>query len=97
MASELEASSRLGEVTGVVREGSAETLTRTRFPRKRWCRMRADNAIERPNRGIRRRTRAAGAFPDGRSAPMPAAARLKHVAESGWGSRRYLGVTLLDE
>jgi hypothetical protein len=38
-----------------------------------------------------------GTFPDGRSALMPVTARLKYVAESEWGSRRYLDVSLLDE
>ena len=35
-------------------------------------------------------------FPDGKSALMLVSARLKHVAESEWGSRRYLDVTLLE-
>lgn len=35
--------------------------------------------------------------PDGKSAPMLVTARLKYVAESEWGARRYLHVTLLDE
>ena len=38
-----------------------------------------------------------GTFPDGNPALVPVAARLKHVAESEWGSRRYLDVTLLEE
>jgi putative transposase len=41
-------------------------------------------------REVRRRTRAVGAFPDGKSALMPAAARLRHVAGMKWGTRRYL-------
>ncbi|MCF2620675.1 IS256 family transposase [Collinsella tanakaei] len=88
---------RLGEAARVVREGFTETLTYTRFPREHWRRIRSNNAIERLNREIRRRTRVVGAFPDGRSALMLATARLKYVAESEWGSRRYLDVTLLDE
>lgn len=35
--------------------------------------------------------------PDGKSAPMLVTTRLKYVAESKWGARRYLDVTLLDE
>ena len=81
----------------MVREGFAETLTHTRFPREHRRRVRADNAIERPNREIRRRTRVVGTFPDGNSALVPVAARLGYVAESEWGSRRYLDVTLLEE
>ena len=96
VASELEAS-KLGEAAKVVREGYAETLTYTRFPREHWRRIRTNNAIERLNREIRRRTRVVGTFPDGRSALMLVTARLKYVAESEWGSRRYLDVTLLDE
>ena len=96
VASELEAS-KLGEAAKVVREGYAETLTCTRFPREHWRRIRTNNAIERLNREIRRRTRVVGTFPDGRSALMLVTARLKYVAESEWGSRRYLDVTLLDE
>ena len=96
VASELE-KSKLREAAMVVRDGHAETLTYTRFPREYWRRIRTNNAIERLNREIRRRTRVVGAFPDGRSALMLVTARLKYVAESSWGSRRYLDVTLLDE
>ena len=88
---------KLEEAAKTVREGYAETLAYTRFPRKRWRRIRTNNAIERLNREIRRRTRVVGTFPDGRSALMLATARLKYVAESEWGSRRYLDVTLLEE
>ena len=88
---------KLEEAAKTVREGYAETLAYTRFPRKRWRRIRTNNAIERLNREICRRTRVVGTFPDGKSALMLVAARLKYVAESEWGSRRYLDVTLLNE
>ncbi|OUO18989.1 IS256 family transposase [Collinsella sp. An307] len=87
---------KLGEAAKAVRDGYAETLAYTRFPREHWRRVRTDNAIERLNREIRRRTRVVGTFPDGNSALMPVTARLKYVAESEWGSRRYLDVTLLE-
>ena len=87
---------KLKEAARVVRDGCAETLTHTRFPREHWRRIRTNNAIERLNREIRRRTRVVGTFPDGRSALMLVTARLKYVAESEWGSRRYLDVTLLE-
>ena len=95
VADDLE-SMRLKEAAKVVRYGYAETLTRTRFPMERWRRIRTNNAIERLNREIGRRTRVIGTFPDGRSALMLVAARLKYVADSEWGSRRYLDVTLLE-
>lgn len=38
-----------------------------------------------------------GAFPDGQSALMLVAARLRHVAGTRWGSRRYLDMSRLRE
>ncbi|MEC4273910.1 IS256 family transposase, partial [Adlercreutzia sp. R25] len=88
---------RLAAAAKCVREGAAETLTYTRFPMRHWRRIRTNNAIERLNREIRRRTRVVGTFPDGKSALGLVTARLKYVADSEWGSRRYLDVSLLDE
>ena len=81
VAGELE-SMRLGEAARVVRDGCAETLAYTRFPREYWKRIRTNNAIERLRRKIRRRTRVVGTFPDGKSALMLVTARLRYVAES---------------
>ena len=77
--------------------GFAETLAYTGFPPQHWRRIRTNNAVERPDWEIRRRTRVVGTFPDGESALMLVTARLRYVADSEWGSRRYLDVTLLDE
>jgi len=44
---------------------------------------------------IRRRTWVVGAFPDGQSALMLVAARLRHVASRKWGKRRYLAMETL--
>ena len=96
MASDLE-EMKLKEAAKVVRESYVETLTYTRFPMEHWRRIRTNNSIERLNREIRRRTRVVGTFPDGKSALMLVTARLKYVADSEWGSRRYLDVSLLDE
>ena len=46
-------------------------------------------------REIRRRTRVVGAFPDGHSALMLVAARLRHIASTKWGKRRYLAMETL--
>ena len=96
VAADLE-SMKLKEAAKVVRDGYAETLTYCDMPREHWRRIRTNNAIERLNREIRRRTRVVGTFPDGKSALMLVTARLKYVAESEWGSRRYLDVSLLKE
>lgn len=96
VASKLE-EMRLREAAKVVREGFLETLTYTHFPLQHWTRIRTNNAIERLNREIRRRTRVVGTFPDGQSALMLVTARLKYIAECEWGKRRYLDVSLLEE
>ena len=46
---------------------------------------------------IRRRTRVVGAFPDGNSALMLAAARLRHIAGTQWGLKRYMNMERLTE
>lgn len=43
---------------------------------------RTDNAIDRLNREIRRRTRAVDTFPDGKPDLMPVVARLKYITDS---------------
>jgi transposase-like protein len=96
VAGELE-KMKLAAAAKTVREGLAETLTYTNFPMAHWVRIRTNNAIERLNREIRRRTRVVGTFPDGNSALMLVTARCKYIAESGWGKRRYLDVSMLEE
>lgn len=75
-----------------VEEGIEETLTYMNFPSRHWTKIRTNNTIERVNREIKRRTKAIGAFPDGQSALMLVCARLRHVAASGWGTKKYLNM-----
>jgi len=88
---------KLAKAAKIVEEGVAETLSYMAFPREHWIRIRTNNPLERLMREIRRRTRVVGAFPDGRSALMLVAARLRHVAGTRWGTRKYLDMTRLDE
>ena len=53
--------------------------------------------MERIIREIRRRTRVVGAFPDGQSALMLVAARLRHITGTKWGTRRYLNMEPLQK
>ena len=80
------------EAAKKVEDGIEETLTYMDFPTQHWTRIRTNNAIERLNREIKRRTKAIGAFPDGQSALMLVCARLRHVAAASWGARRYLNM-----
>ena len=48
------------------------------------------------NREIRRRARVVGAFPDGNSALMLVCARLRHVAGTQWGCKKYMNMKHLE-
>ena len=80
-----------------VEDGIEETLTYMNFPSQHWRKIRTNNAIERINREIKRRTKAVGAFPDGQSALMLVCARLRYVAGSSWGCKRYMNMKRLYE
>ena len=80
-----------------VREGIEETLTYYAFPDKHHRQIRTNNPLERIMREIRRRSRVVGCFPDGKSALMLAAARLRYIAGSKWGTRRYMNMQRLKE
>jgi len=45
---------------------------------------------------IRRRTRVVGTFPDGNSALMLVCARLRHVAGTQWGCKKYMNMKHLE-
>jgi len=96
VAAKLE-SMKLSGAAATVREGIEETLSYYYFPREYWRRIRTNNMLERLMREIRRRTRVVGCFPDGNSALMLAAARLRYVASSKWGTCRYLNMKHLTE
>jgi putative transposase len=81
---------KLGRAAALVREGIEETLSYYDFPSEHWRQIRTNNPLERLMREIRRRTRVVGAFPDGHSAVMLAAARLRHIAGTKWGAKRYM-------
>ena len=74
-----------------------ETLTYYKYPQTHWIPLGTNNPLERIMREIRRRTRVVGAFPDGNSALMLVAARLRHIAGTKWGTRRYLSMEALEK
>ena len=88
---------RLAQAATIVRTGVDETLSYMAFPREHWTRTRTNNVLERIMREIRRRTRVVGNFPDGKSAVMLVAARLRHIAGTKWGRRVYLDMSRLSE
>ena len=88
---------KLARAAELLEESGHETLTYYAFPDSHWIKLRTNNPLERIMREIRRRTRVVGAFPDGKSALMLVAARLRHVAGTRWGLRRYLDMKRLKE
>lgn len=81
----------------LVEQKIGETLTYYQFPPSHWVRIRTNNPLERIMKEIRRRTRVVGAFPDGHSALMLTAARLRHIAGTKWGTRKYLCMEKLQQ
>jgi transposase-like protein len=88
---------KLTNASEIVEQGAEETLSYYDFPSQHWRSLRTNNPLERLMREIRRRTRVVGAFPDGQSALMLVAARLRHIAGSRWGTRQYLNMNRLQE
>jgi transposase-like protein len=81
---------KLRSAAELVEQKVSETLTCYAYPSAHWRQVRTNNPLERIIREIRMRTRVVGAFPDGRSALMLVAPRLRHIASTQWDKRRYL-------
>jgi putative transposase len=88
---------KLSKAAEIVRTGVTDTLSYYYFPREHWLRIRTNNMLERIMREIRRRTRVVGCFPDGNSALMLSAARLRHIVGTKWSTVRYLNMNRLIE
>lgn len=88
---------KLHQAAAKIRDSIHETLTYYHFPSPHWRRIRTNNPLERILREVRRRTRVVGTFPDGNSALMLVAARLRHIAGTRWGTKRYLNTDLLSQ
>jgi putative transposase len=88
---------KLKNASETLENGLQETLTYMDFPVEHWRRIRTNNPLERIMREIRRRTRVVGNFPDGESALMLVAARLRHIASTKWSSKKYLNMKHLEE
>jgi transposase-like protein len=88
---------KLPKAAEKIRESIEQTFAYYGFPKSHWIRLRTNNPLERLMREIRRRTRVVGAFPDGQSALMLAAARLRHVSSTQWGTKRYMNMDLLKQ
>ena len=80
-----------------IETGIDETLTYMDYLAQHWNKIKTTNLIERMNCEIKRRTRVIGAFPDGQSALMLVCTRLRYIAGTDWGAKRYLNMQHLFE
>ena len=87
---------KLKEAAKKVEDSIEEALTYCDFPSEHWTRIRTNNVIERLNREIRRRTRVVASFPDGNSALILVCARLRYVAGTQWGNKKYMNMKHLE-
>jgi transposase-like protein len=90
-------SMKLNKASDTVKSGIEETFSYYGYPSEHWRRIRTNNPLERIMREIRRRTRVVGSFPDGNSALMLVAARLRHIAGTRWSTRMYLNMRRLEK
>jgi transposase-like protein len=88
---------KLKAAADLVEEKIRETLTFYAYPSQHWLKLKTNNPMERLLKEARRRTKVVGAFPDGYSALMLVAARLRHVSATQWGTRKYMNMKLLEE
>lgn len=88
---------KLPKAAQMVEKGIEETLHYMNYPREHWRSLRTNNPLERLIREVKRRTKVVGSFPDGNSALMLVAARLRYVTGTKWGLRRYLDMNRLKE
>jgi transposase-like protein len=88
---------KLKAAAELVENAIHETFTFYAYPPQHWIKLKTNNPMERLLKEARRRTKVVGAFPDGHSALMLVAARLRHVSATAWGTRKYMNMRLLEE
>ncbi len=88
---------KLRAAAELVESAIDETLTFFAYPPQHWLKLKTNNPMERLLKEARRRTKVVGAFPDGHSALMLVAARLRYVSATTWGTRKYMNMRLLEE
>jgi putative transposase len=88
---------KLKAAAALVENAIHETFTFYAYPPQHWIKLKTNNPMERLLKEARRRTKVVGAFPDGHSALMLVAARLRHVSATAWGTRKYMNMRLLEE
>ena len=87
---------RFSKAICCLEDGLEDSLSFYTFPQLDARKISSTNVLERLNREIRRRTRVVGSFPDDHSALMLVCARLRHVAGTQWGNKKYMNMKHLE-
>lgn len=87
---------KLKETAKKVEDGIEETLTYCDFPGEHWTHIRTNTVIEWLNWNIHRRTRVVASFPDVNFALMLVCARLRNMAGTQWGNKKYMNMKHLE-
>jgi putative transposase len=85
----------LPEAVEVLERGFPAATQFYAFPEAHWPRLRTTNGLERLHGEIKRRIRAAGAFPD-RASALRLITAVAIKVTTIWGDRRYLDLSLLE-
>jgi transposase-like protein len=88
-------SKELPEAVEVLERGFPAATQFYAFPEAHWPRLRTTNGLERLHGEIKRRIRAAGAFPD-RASALRLITAVAIKTTTIWGDRRYLDLSLLE-
>ena len=85
----------LPEAVEVLERGFRAATQFYAFPEAHWPQLRTTNGLERLHGEIKRRIRAAGAFPD-RASALRLITAVAIKTTTIWGERRYLDLSLLE-
>jgi putative transposase len=96
VVSKLEAM-KLHAAAQLVANSIHETFAYFGYPPQHRLKIQTNKPMQQLRKEARRRTKVVGAFPEGNSALMLVAARLRHVSTSAWGTRKYMNMELLNE
>jgi transposase-like protein len=88
---------KLKAVAELVENAIHENFAFYAYPNHHWIKLKTINPMALLLKEARRRTKVVGAFPDGHSAQMLVAARLRRVSTTTWGTRKYMNMRLLEE
>lgn len=85
----------LPEAVEVLERGFSAATQFYAFPEPHWARLRTTNGLERLHGEVKRRVKAAGAFPD-RASALRLVTAVAIKTTTLWGERRYLDLSLLE-